>query len=265
MTVDMESEDEALHQPGSAHVARRAVIVKQLHSHALTVPPRDILDTALSQLSPTERDEFLAVVQGRHRELLDALRRTGLWEDTTPEERRIFEVDPADIDERDRINVSWRAESLGCLAWSLGLVTDLPPFDTQFDPEALLAVIPDGVADFVKGARLRDREVIEEARELAELWHWRSRTRQLQEQGYEPKPGQPELSVIVASASAHASAEGIFVPIADDFPAFGKPYRDLSSDEWAQAQSIAMERHFGLNWLCGFAPDNDWDETPTDT
>jgi len=26
-----------------------------------------------------------------------------------------------------------------------------------------------------------------------------------------------------------------------------------------------MERHKALNWLCGFAPGNRWDETPTDT
>lgn len=31
------------------------------------------------------------------------------------------------------------------------------------------------------------------------------------------------------------------------------------------ATSIIMERHFALNWLCGMAPGNRWDETPTDT
>jgi hypothetical protein len=29
--------------------------------------------------------------------------------------------------------------------------------------------------------------------------------------------------------------------------------------------SITEERHFALNWLCGYAPDNDWDATPTPT
>jgi len=53
--------------------------------------------------------------------------------------------------------------------------------------------------------------------------------------------------------------------IDEDFPAFGRAYRDLSSDEWAAVKSIAMERHFALNWLCGYAPENGWDDTPTDT
>ena len=42
-------------------------------------------------------------------------------------------------------------------------------------------------------------------------------------------------------------------------------YRDLTDEEWSSIRSIAFERHFALNWLCGYAPDNRWDETPTDT
>ena len=49
------------------------------------------------------------------------------------------------------------------------------------------------------------------------------------------------------------------------FLAFGKAYRDLGPEEYAIATSIARERHFALNWLCGHAPGNRWDETPTDT
>jgi len=45
----------------------------------------------------------------------------------------------------------------------------------------------------------------------------------------------------------------------------GKAYRDLSAHEWHEVGSIAVQRHFTLNWLCGYAPENRWDETPTDT
>ncbi len=45
----------------------------------------------------------------------------------------------------------------------------------------------------------------------------------------------------------------------------GKAYRDLDDDEWSTVSSIAMERHFALNWLSGYAPNNNWDETPTET
>jgi hypothetical protein len=37
-------------------------------------------------------------------------------------------------------------------------------------------------------------------------------------------------------------------PIGDDFPAFGKAYRDLTNEEYSQATSIAVEGH-GALWL----------------
>jgi hypothetical protein len=58
-----------------------------------------------------------------------------------------------------------------------------------------------------------------------------------------------------------------FIPnaIGEDFPALGRSYRELSADEWSRLRSIAMERHLALNWLCGFAPGNQWSATPTET
>jgi hypothetical protein len=67
-------------------------------------------------------------------------------------------------------------------------------------------------------------------------------------------------------ASVKAAEDGAFLaPICDDFPAFGKAYRDLSPDEFSIATSIAMERHRAFNWLSGRAPGNRWTDTPTDT
>ena len=53
--------------------------------------------------------------------------------------------------------------------------------------------------------------------------------------------------------------------IDNDFPAMGKAYRELDGREWSEVRSITMERHYALNWLCGLAPNNQWDATPTDT
>jgi hypothetical protein len=67
-------------------------------------------------------------------------------------------------------------------------------------------------------------------------------------------------------ASAKAAEDGAFpAVIGDDFPAFGKPYRDLTREEFLGVTSIALERHRAFNWLCGFAPGNKWSQTPTDT
>ncbi len=71
----------------------------------------------------------------------------------------------------------------------------------------------------------------------------------------------------VVRMTAQVAAKDGDIPacIADDFPARGKPYRDLNPDEWSLVRSISVERHFTLNWLCGNAVGNDWDRTPTHT
>jgi hypothetical protein len=67
------------------------------------------------------------------------------------------------------------------------------------------------------------------------------------------------------TAAVAAEAGDIPAALAEDFPAFGKPYRELSAQEYSIATSIAMERHRALNWICGRAPGNQLDLTPLDT
>lgn len=54
-------------------------------------------------------------------------------------------------------------------------------------------------------------------------------------------------------------------PLDNDFPAFGKPYEQLTCDEWSLIRNITEQRHKALNWVCGLAPGNNYDETPTNT
>ncbi len=68
----------------------------------------------------------------------------------------------------------------------------------------------------------------------------------------------------MTAAEAHRRGD-VPQPIGDDFPVFGKPYREASVEEYDTLTSIATERHRALNWLCGRAPGNRWDRTPTDT
>jgi hypothetical protein len=71
--------------------------------------------------------------------------------------------------------------------------------------------------------------------------------------------------VIEVTATKAAERGDLPYPIGSDFPAMGKPYRDLSSEEFAMLTSIAQERHKALNWLCGFSPSGRWADTPTGT
>jgi hypothetical protein len=157
--------------------------------------------------------------------------------------------------------MSWRAEAVHVLAWALRERPGLPPYDRQVDLRRLREFATGDLDEFVAGARLRPRREIEHARDLAELWHWRSRTRELEESGDDSENWQD----IVRMTVELSKQRGDFRPIRQDFPAFRRAYRELNSEQWAQVSSITRERHFALNWLCGYAPRNRWEDTPTDT
>ena len=253
--------------PVALDVLRRAAIIKFHFVYLASAPPPHLLAPVAEKWTSAERDKFAARLEAIRQRFLDELRSGGLWEDTSPSEREIFERQPDAITDRQRINTSWRAEAAHCLAWALRLVDDIPDYDTQTDPEIVIPLIP--TRDLVSHSRstaLRSHSEIERARAIAELWHWRSRTRQLQQDGYVPREGQPSLDAIVRTVAPRMAAEGMLPSVIDeDFPVLGRAYRDLADEEWATARSIAMERHYALNWLCGYAPGNEWDETPTET
>jgi hypothetical protein len=94
---------------------------------------------------------------------------------------------------------------------------------------------------------------------------WRSRTTRLaDDQEFRASRPDTDLDDVVRNVAQKAHECGdTGVPIEDDLPVFRTAYRDLDPSEYASATSIAMERHFALNWLCGH-PES-WDETPTDT
>jgi hypothetical protein len=250
--------------PRLIEVARRAAILKYLFVQVLATPPSDVLST-MAPSSESDRVSLLEMLESRRKQVLNALVAGGLWEYCTDDECAVFNAHPEQITERQRINVSWRAESIACLAWAFGLLEHLPAYDTQFDPENALNAIPLEGSERAALA-LRPSSEIESARDLAELWHWRSRTRELAGSSFEKRSEFERYDAIVRQVAQRAATDGVIpAPIAGDFPAFGRAYRDLSAEEWAFAQSIAMERHLALNWLCGYAPGNEWDRTPTDT
>jgi hypothetical protein len=164
---------------------------------------------------------------------------------------------------RELADASRRNESMGVLLWALSALDDVPPYDASF--ERLPAFVPllAVTSDFRNTARLRSPEELERARGVAELWHWRVRTRQLEERDGAESEGD-DLDAIIREAATTAFAKGsIPPPIEDDFPVHGKPFRALDADEYADVASSALERHYALNWLAGRA--SDWDEVPTDS
>lgn len=175
-----------------------------------------------------------------------------------------IKLSPNEEPTQAQIDASWGAESAGMLMWAVQLTSSIPPYDEEISP-APMVNLPN--APNVHKAVLRSNADLGRARDDAELWHWRARTTQGLQSGQIPRTiGNITIDEVI-STTAHLAynAGDIPRPIDNDFPAFGKAFKDLAPDEFQEMMSISMERHKAFNWLCGYSTGNRWDETPTDT
>ena len=250
--------------PDAATVARRARLLALQLRH---------LGVAATELAAAQATDLPAEQRSAHEERSRALgadvaATLASEPDTaeaTTEELAFLRKRPGKVTGTDAMDVSWRAESLAVLLWSLGRIEALPRFDEQVDPTALLALVDRPIDGAI--ARRAHAEV-ERMQSLAKLWHWRSRTRKLEQDGTPLPAGLPVKSYeeIVRLTTEAAQQDGTLDAVRDgDFKAMGKSFRWLTDDEWSSVQSIVMERHRALNWLCGYAPANRWDDVPTHT
>lgn len=259
-------------RPTAEEAARRLIVLKYVIVYAFTSPPRDILRKLFEKWSADERKQFTNDGETRRGEFWQPLQDAGLWSAVSTSERKLAESTIVTMTAEQQVNASWRIESAQVLMWALGLIPNLPPWDAQANQELLKQIPSRELARFLSSADLLKGFEIERARDDAELWHWRSRTRHLIEEGQEfaadkkmRAAGISSYDDIVRFTARNLEKEGRIRAIDEDFPAKGKAYRKLSAEEWSKVRSITIERHFALNWLCGYAPGNEWDKTPTDT
>src|SRR5262245_49844517 len=245
--------------PSASDVASRAIVFKSQIVTAMAIPPPEMFEHISTWLKGQHRQ--------RQTRIVEILKAADVWSAMSSSERAFLLAAPNEIDVQMLRNVSWLMEAEECLLWALGYVDDLPPYDAQSDVEHLKHLPSDDIVASIRTARLREAGLISKARDVAELWHWRSRTRQLQESGRAVElPNDLALVDVIRMAAENAAADGLFEgAIEGDFPARGRSYAQLTADEWSEVNSIAMERHKALNWLCGYAPSNKWEDTPTDT
>jgi hypothetical protein len=190
----------------------------------------------------------------------------GVWADVEEDEQELLLSDQ--VSARQRINASWLAESITSLLWALRIISKLPAYDREADASLFSQLRSDSMTELIKHAKIRPKKEIERQRQIAELWHWRARTRYLLELGdsdNQPVGGRTIEQIIERIAIRGARSGRLPEPIARDFPARGKPYCDLSSGEFATLISIAQERHRAFSWLCGCSPTGRWADTRTDT
>lgn len=247
--------------PDAEAVLKRTIILRELFVKGLVVPPPSLLARYLEKWTEFERSDFDAKMRSQFATRIQKLRELGVWNEMEESEHRFMEADALELTEQELLDASWLSEAAACLLWALEYFPELPPYDERARTEMMQV-------EFNKRATLRPIEAIKKQRDLAELWHWRARTRQLQELGQMPSviAGGQTIENILQITSSKADENGAFpAPIGNDFPAFNKAYRDLSIEEFSLATSIAIERHRAFNWLCGLAPNNRWSDTPTST
>lgn len=260
-------------RPSAREVAERFVVLKYHVVYALTAPPRKLLSESMTRWTLDERGAFAKTAELERDKYWGKVKNLGIWDKLSPSEKDFAATTIVTMTSAQQVQASWRMEAAAVVLWALNLVDSLPPFDTEASHD-LLKHFPDrSISDFFASATLRSSDLIEELRNVAELWHWRSRTRKLEERG-EVFPvdetarqlGLQSFDDIVRFTAKKAYHDGTLDHNADeDLVAFDKPYRSLTPQEWSAVNSITMERHFALNWLCGYAAGNCWDETPTDT
>ncbi len=202
------------------------------------------------------------------KQVIGAAGKFGFLDQLSPMEAAWLTTPFNKLEDQMIVDATWRTEALQAILWSLQLIEHLPPYDEPAGDEPLKLLHLEQFEALAASARLRDPDELESARSLAELWHWRSRTRQLIEKG-EPFPEMPQFKsydeIVRFTAKAAKEAGTLRKIIEEDFPVKGKACRDLTDAEWSEVVSITAERHFALNWVCGHAPNNSWDDTPTGT
>jgi len=244
---------------------QRALLLANVFLKALATPPAEILARFKTA---EERATLAAGCQQLIGQQIEKMRAAGLLDLLENREREFMLTGIFETTAQHRIDASWLAESIMCLHWALGLREQIPPYDQEVDPKSNQLPKGEKARDLVSSATLRPQAEINRQRDLAELCHWRCRTHMLLTSKKIPDalPDGTPMPEIIRRAAEKAAEDGAFPkPIDNDFPVYGKAYREVTEEEQSMLTSIAMERHKALNWLCGYAPGNRWSETPTDT
>jgi hypothetical protein len=181
------------------------------------------------------------------------------------QEQWLFDQPAGSWPAQDILEALWRVEALGVLLWALSLLREIPAYDHFFDVVEVQSRLRDlsTPGELILKATLRPQPEIEAARRLAELWHWRAAIVGIKAEDANLPLGLTFKDLAGFNASAAHERGEIGPPIDGDFPAAGKAYADLGPEELTFMTGVATQRHFALNWLCGFG--RTWDETTTET
>lgn len=182
-----------------------------------------MLEQMTAKWDADERDKFERQAEAQRDQFWRGLRDAGLWQHLSPREQEHAQSTMATMTGRQQVDASWRMEAAQTLMWALGMLPDLPPYDTMASHDLLKQIPSRDVAPFIQSARLRDQAELDAARDAAEFWHWRSRTRELIERG-DAFPDDPKMKAagfhsyddIVRFSARKAAEDGTRPPCVGD-------------------------------------------------
>ncbi len=203
--------------------------------------------------------------------VIPTLEVNGLLQTLTEQEQAAMAMPVSHWTEAQAADLSWQQEGLAVLLWVLGQVDDLTEWDQPMDIRAQITKLDLGEnadGSWIATAQLRYEEEREDARYVAEIWHWRAKAHaiELGEIPMQVPPGKTigeVMAQVIDYTAEQAEESGMFTRIGGDFPVLGKAYRQLTRQEFATIRAIATERHRALNWVQGYG--GDWDDTALDT
>lgn len=254
--------------PVASEVMSRAIILMYLFRKAAATPPADMLREWMGKWSEPDCEKFIADFKQQYSSDEKKIRDAGLWNSMDESEREFMQLGPLETTMQHQIDAAWSIEAIACLQWALGRLDRLPVWDQQVDPKSVWIRDGETIRALLQTVSLRPQKEIEAMRDIAEAWHWRCRTYMLLNSGQTPRvlDNGVTMDQVIEMYASHLVENGAFEAIAgNDFPVFGKAFHDLSEEEFLNVRSISQERHKALNWLCGYAPENRWAETPTHT
>jgi hypothetical protein len=202
-------------KPTSVSVMKRALILKHVLVKAFAIPPAEIR----AKWTVQEMAQFGELLKP----VVSTLKEARIWSEAEQGEREFLQAGIDQVTPQQIIDASWLAESICCLSWAVQLVPEIPAYDEEANPDLVNAIpAKTAVKELIWKVRFRPREEIKKQREVAELWHWRARTRRLQEEGQlSGIYNGMTIEQVIESSALKGAAEGILPdPIGSDFSAW---------------------------------------------
>lgn len=260
-------------RPDAEDVLRRLLVLKHIIAFAYHTIPAEVYKKISSQWSASEKNKFELDYENIKNSMINSLKNLSLWDYTSNSEKSFLLNYNLNILDDGLVNAIWRLESAIVLMWALHLIDKLPDLNNDSD-HLLLSLIPNHDLNILNNQyKLRSDDDINLQRDIVESWHWRLNTKRLIDTDYPFNPDESLISqginslddIVRMSAINAYKNKWINQIIDDDFVFQNCPIRNINEDQFALIYSRIYERHYTLNWLCGYSPNNNWDETPIDT